>query len=87
MGFISDTIDSFTGRGGADAASEAASMQADQYARALRLSRKQNNATQRNLDPFIDAGQDALGFMEKRLTPQGLDSSLARSCVRMSLET
>jgi hypothetical protein len=59
-----------------DAASKAAGAQGAQTAAALNQQRLQFEQTQRNLQPFIGAGQTALQGLEQGSTAQGLDQRL-----------
>lgn len=63
--------------GGGDAGSEAAAAQAAANAAAQAELRRQFEETQKNLAPFITAGQEALPLLTQGSTAAGLDARLA----------
>jgi len=76
--FISEAWDDFTGKSAADAAKDAASVQAAASQQGLEELRRQFDIGQGNIAPWIQAGQGALPFLQQSATPQGLDEILSQ---------
>lgn len=64
--------------GGSDAGSSAAGQQQLYNDQAIRLLKKRFNQFSKKIEPFIQAGTDALGQVVDASTPEGLDSLLGR---------
>lgn len=64
--------------GGSDAGSNGAAMQGQYNQQAIDELRRQFDTTQTNMQPYMQAGTDALGNAQDGATPQGLDALLAQ---------
>lgn len=62
---------------GSETAKDAASIQAQQFTKGLEELRRQFDASQSNISPFLEAGQRALPFLEQGASVGGLDRMLA----------
>lgn len=70
-------FDVITGKSGAKAAKKAAKYQAEAFNKGTKEIARQFDETQANLQPFLDAGTEAIPFVNQGSTFQGLNQRLA----------